>query len=362
MRGYLFRSFRSHTNKRSTAVPAQRVDIKYVREHADFAAVLEHYGVELQGTGPQRSALCPFHRERKGSFKANLDKRVFNCFGCDAHGNVIDFVMQSDDVDAREAAITVADICDIPTAPPKEKRTARKSGAKADKKKTARTKEDTVGDGAAPAEEAKEEAQQPDEPLPTENRPLGFELKLDPKHQYLTGRATEAAITTFGLGFCARGMMKDRIAIPIHNPAGELVAYAGRWAEEEPPEDVARYLLPKKFHKQLELFNIHRLSDPVDAVVLVESYWSVFRLHELGVPVASPMGRSISEEQIDLLSRRGVTHITVLFDGDDAGRMGIEKAVPALARHCFVRAPEVPSGFKPHSADEALLEKLLEGV
>ena len=342
-------------------MPAKHVDIKYVREHADFAAVLEHYGVALRGTGPQRTALCPFHRERRGSFSANLDDRIFQCFGCEAKGNVIDFVMLSDDVNAREAAIAIADICGIETAPPRGSRAKRKTSKRSPQKKTS-TAADASDDGDSPAAEAEEEAPHHTEPEPTENQPLSFMLKLDPDHPYLTDRASRDTIKTFGLGFCSRGMMKGRIAIEIHNPDGDLVAYAGRWAEEEPPEDVARYLLPKQFHKQLELFNIHRIPNSSDAVVLVESYWSVFRLHALGVQTVSPMGRSISEQQIELLMRRGVTHVTVLFDGDDAGRKGTEKAVVALSRRCFVRAPEVPDGFKPHSADEALVKELIEGA
>ena len=336
-------------------MPTKHVDIKFVREHADFAAVLEHYGVELRGTGPQRTALCPFHRERKGSFSANLDKRIFQCFGCDAKGNVIDFVMQSDDIDARQAAIIVAEISGIETAPPKGARRSQKR-APHSKKESKPPKED-IADEQATAVEPEPQEEETDA---TENVPLSFTLKLNPEHPYLAERASPEVIETFGLGFCSRGLMEGRIAIGIHNPNGEPVAYAGRWAEDEPPEDVARYLLPKKFHKQLELFNIHRLPNPVEAVVLVESYWSVFRLHELGIPVVSPMGRAISDQQIALLLRRGVTHVTVLFDGDAAGRKGTESAVAALARHCFVYAPEVPDGFKPHSADEALLLKLVE--
>ena len=346
-------------------MPTKRVDIKYVRQHADFAAVLEHYGVKLRGTGPQRTALCPFHRERKGSFSAHLDKRIFQCFGCEAKGNVIDFVMQSDEVDAREAAIIVAEISGIETAPPGASREGRARGKKSGKRSTGREKAASSDpDDAAPEVTEKEEAPNEEAAAPpdiSENTPLSFSLKLDPEHPYLTARTSKAAIATFGLGFCGRGIMQKRIAIPIHNPQGELVAYAGRWASDDLPDDddIPRYRLPKQFHKQLEVFNVHRLPNPVDAVVLVESYWSVFRLHQLGVAVVSPMGRAVSEQQRDVLLARGVTHITVLFDGDDAGRMGTEKTVALLAPHCFVRAPEVPDGFKPHSADEASIKKLV---
>ena len=50
--------------------------------------------------------------------------------------------------------------------------------------------------------------------------------------------------------------MAGRVCIPIHNTAGELVAYAGRWPGE-PPEGVERYLLPKKFEKSRVLFNLN---------------------------------------------------------------------------------------------------------
>ena len=46
----------------------------------------------LQGKGDQRSALCCFHEENTGSLKINLGKKIFNCFGCGAKGNILDFV------------------------------------------------------------------------------------------------------------------------------------------------------------------------------------------------------------------------------------------------------------------------------
>ena len=61
----------------------------------------------------------------------------------------------------------------------------------------------------------------------------------------------------FGLGYCAKGTMSGRIAIPIHNHEGALVGYAGRWPGE-PPEERPKYKLPKGFRKSAEVFNLHR--------------------------------------------------------------------------------------------------------
>lgn len=83
------------------------------------------------------------------------------------------------------------------------------------------------------------------DPGAQENPVLTFELKVDPKHPYLKERGLKKeTIEVFGLGFCSRGLMKDRIAIPIHNKDGELVAYCGRWPGEDPPEGEEKYKMP----------------------------------------------------------------------------------------------------------------------
>ena len=72
-------------------------------------------------------------------------------------------------------------------------------------------------------------------------RPLKFRLdKLERDHPYLAERGlTLETIVDFGLGYCAKGMMAERIAIPIHNPEGKVVAYAGRFPGE-PAEDTPK--------------------------------------------------------------------------------------------------------------------------
>ena len=66
------------------------------------------------------------------------------------------------------------------------------------------------------------------------NAPLDFALKnLDPDHPYLSGRGfTPETIARFGLGYCSRGLMKDRIAIQLHNGEGKLIGYSGRVVDD----------------------------------------------------------------------------------------------------------------------------------
>jgi len=102
---------------------------------------------------------------------------------------------------------------------------------------------------------------------------------------------------------------------------------------------------------------LHRLRRG-DYVVLVEGYWSVFRLHALGIPVAALMGSAISCEQIAFLAERNTRFITLLMDRDPTGRSGREKITPLLAQQFFVFAPLLANGEKPDSLSESYLADL----
>jgi DNA primase len=70
-------------------------------------------------------------------------------------------------------------------------------------------------------------------------------------HPYLLSRGfDEATIAHFGLGLAKKGLMKERIAIPLHNFAGELVGYAGRIVDDERiGVQCPRYLFPSDREK-----------------------------------------------------------------------------------------------------------------
>ena len=279
-------------------MPGERVDFKHVREHASFEPVIAHYGLVLQGKGDQRSTLCCFHQENTGSLKINLGKKIFNCFGCGAKGNILDFVTLKEGgdpentSDLRRGALKLAEICGIdPSArgrramrPPETRQDGQKAPAP---NEVAPSPEKPSGGPPSPSQGI------------VENKPLSFRLQLDATHPYLATRGLKReTLEAIGIGHCGRGLMKGLIAIPIHNEKAELIAYAGRWAEKEVPADTPRYLLPEGFGKQTILFNLHRAVTRslavtfLDVMVIAESYWSVMKLDELGFPAVSPMGHS----------------------------------------------------------------------
>src|SRR5258708_30895322 len=112
-------------------VPQQYIDFAYVKENALFERVIAGYNLTLLGQGPERSLLCPFHRERKASCKIDLERNIWHCFGCEAKGNILEFVarLEGDEDDLRAAALKIAEVCGIATAAPREPAGASPAGS-----------------------------------------------------------------------------------------------------------------------------------------------------------------------------------------------------------------------------------------
>lgn len=305
-----------------------RLDFALIRRSARFDVVLSHYGLGVIGKGDQRFISCPFHDEKTPSCSVNYGKRIFHCFGCGAKGTIIDFVAKMERIPLREAA---AKLVEWGASTPSGGSQAARNPA-------------TSGSGRNTV---------------LCNQPVKQPLTLDPDHPYLVSRGlSPEAIAEFGLGFCHSGRMRGRICIPIHDHAGRLVAYGGRWAAGPVPKGVPRYLLSPGFRKRCVLYGLHRVPD-TDFIVLVEGYWSVIRLHRLGFPVAGLMGRSISEEQFELLADRQIRSILLVMDGDDPGLRAREQLAVTLTHKFYLRAPALDLGEKPDNVAEAKLLKLV---
>ncbi|GEP44445.1 hypothetical protein BGE01nite_37360 [Brevifollis gellanilyticus] len=202
---------------------------------------------------------------------------------------------------------------------------------------------------------------------PADNTPLSFKLEnLKTDHGYLAERGlTPETVAEFGLGFCARGTMSGRIVIPINNKDGELVGYAGRWPGQ-PPEERPKYKLPAGFRKSAEVFNLDRASTEEKGLplIVVEGFFDVIKLWQLGFRrVVSIMGCSLSSQQEAALveASQGRSGIILMFDEDEAGRVGREKALVRLARRLFVRIAPLPQeGAQPDHLTESELHALLD--
>lgn len=76
-----------------------RYDTEKIRSANPLDGWLERYGVEADRRG---FAKCPFHREKTASFRVYPDGTYY-CFGCGAHGDVITFVMNIQNLSFEDA-------------------------------------------------------------------------------------------------------------------------------------------------------------------------------------------------------------------------------------------------------------------
>lgn len=228
-------------------------------------------------------------------FRVSVVKNCFNCFGkCKAGGNILDFVSRKEGVAIREAALLIADWFSL-------------KSPKAGKEKPAQKAEPT-------AKDAEDESAAPNPPLP-------FALKsLDPAHPYLIEQGfSPETIAEFGAGFCAKGVLAGRIAVPIHNARGELVGYGGRWPGE-PSAGKEAWKFPPGFRRSAEVFSLHRaMKEPPQApLIVVKGIFAVMKLWQLGLGKAvALMAASPSPAQDELIARvTGGRGKLLLFDGE----------------------------------------------
>lgn len=308
------------------------VSFSQVKKAAPIGAVLERYGWRrVRQRGDQLERRCPIHRgERDDAFHADLGGNGFHCFSCGAKGSVLDLVAALESCPPRQAALLLQRWFD-PAA-----------GC-------------ATGPGAIGVVAERERIRKKDvfpPPLPFRLNPIGS------SHPYLRQRGIAPGTATyFGVGhYPGRGIMRDRIVIPIHDQGGQLVAYAGRAVQQTGP----KYLLPPGFAKSQVLFNLHRAATyPGPAIILVEGYFDCMKVHQAGFPrVAALMGCCLSARQQHLL----VSHaerIVLMLDADLAGMNASRQIAHRLSALRPVHLAALPPGAQPDQMSSDNIKQVL---
>ena len=87
--------------------------LEELSERADIVDIVSEY-VELKPKGSSLFGLCPFHSEKTPSFSVSQDKQFFHCFGCGAGGDVISFIMRSENLDFQDGVRLLAEKVGMP--------------------------------------------------------------------------------------------------------------------------------------------------------------------------------------------------------------------------------------------------------
>ena len=308
------------------------VDFAQVKAAVSLRRVLEDYGIleRLRRSGKDHyRGLCPIHQgEGRDAFHGDLQKNIFHCFSCGAGGNVLDLVAQLEQCSVREAALQLQRrYLAMESAVPVRPQLPRRDQLVTEKRES--------------------------------NPALSFCLAgLDAAHPYLSARGVSwATATHFGIGFYSgRGIMQGRLAIPIHDEHGRLVAYGGRSVIA----DDSRYRFPAGFRKSGVVFNYHRAAALAhDDVVAVEGFFDCMRVHQAGFrSVVALMGSALSRDQENLLVQR-FGQVTLMLDGDSAGRTASHAAAQRLAGRCSVRQIRLAPGRQPDQMSDNEIHEIL---
>ncbi len=343
-----------------------------VKQQADIVKIVGDY-VKLRKTGAQNyTGLCPFHKEKTGSFSVNAAHGYFYCFGCHEKGDVFTFVMKLENVSFPEAVRAVAQKCGI--ALPKREFNSPEEARDAGIRRQLIDLHEAATQYFEAALKSPEAAR---------------------AREYLTGRGVTAeTIARFRIGFAPDdfnhmreamrkhfpdevlrvsglfsakenvggelGTMyarfRKRITFPIANEQGKTIAFTARALEDvdDKGRPVAKYLNSPEtplYTKGHVLFNLDKAKAAIranDGAILVEGQMDCISVFMAGVQsVVATSGTAFTEMQVRLLGRF-TKRVWVNFDPDSAGANAAEKSIALLTEEDFdVKIITLDGGLDP---------------
>ncbi|HIF9114065.1 TPA: DNA primase [Photobacterium damselae] len=322
--------------------------------------------VKLKKKGKNFGACCPFHNEKTPSFSVSQEKQFYHCFGCGAHGNVLDFVMEFDRLEFVEAIEELASQLGI-EVPRENDNGSAPSGPRAAEKRN-------LYDVMAHIAQFYQSQLRTDE----------GQLAID----YLKGRGLSGEIVKkFAIGYVPdqwdlvrnrygrdeasqqalvdMGMLiendngrrydrfRGRVMFPILDRRGRVIGFGGRVLGDGSPKYLNSPETPI-FHKGRELYGLHQVLEThrePERILVVEGYMDVVALAQFGVDYAvASLGTSTTSEHIQTLFRQTST-VVCCYDGDRAGReaawRAMEQALPYLLDGRELKFMFLPDGEDP---------------
>ena len=343
-----------------------------VKQQADIVRIIGEY-VKLRKTGAQNhTGLCPFHKEKTGSFSVNAAHGYFYCFGCHEKGDVFTFVMKMENISFPEAVRVVAQKAGVPLpkrefSSPEE---AREAGlrrqlldiheaatqyfeAALKSAEAARAREYLTGRGVTPETIAKFRIGYAPDDFNHMRNALAQHFSEDVLRASGLFSAKEQADGSQGQMYAR---FRKRITFPIANEAGKTIAFTARAldAQDEKGRDIAKYLNSPEtalYSKGQVLFNLDKAKADIrsnDFALLVEGQMDCISVYMAGIRnVVATSGTAFTEAQIRLLSRF-TKRVLINFDPDTAGANAAEKSIALLTEEDFeVKVVTLEGGMDP---------------
>ena len=359
-------------------VPSLHPDtINEVKAKADIYEIVSSY-VVLKKQGRDFQGLCPFHQERSPSFTVSPSKQMYYCFGCQAGGNAIKFLME---VNKRSFSEVILDLAgqyqvSVRTLAPEKRQELQRQLTE---------REQLLEIVAVAANFYQHALQQKAGQVALEYLQTKRQLSLETIRSFQLGYApdsweTLAQYLTEAKKFPAQlvelaGLIilrkestgyfdrfRNRLMLPIFNSRGQIIGFGGRSLGDEQPKYLNSPETPL-FDKGKTLYGLDRAAAGIkqnDRAIVVEGYFDVIALHAAGITEAvASLGTALSTYQIkQLLKLTPSNQIILNFDADRAGKLATEKAIEEVADLAYqgqiqLRVLNLPAG---KDADEFLVE------
>ena len=349
--------------------------IEQVKQKADIVDVISDR-VVLRKRGKDYVGLCPFHAEKSGSFTVSPQKQMYYCFGCQAGGNAINFLMELEKLSFQDVVLELARRYSIPvqTLEPAQRQELQRQITLREQLFEILAVTSAFYQYALHQPEGKQalEYLRSQRQL-SEETIQKFQLGYAPAgwetlHRYLVEQkgfsvqlvAQAGLIKSRQEGGGYYDVFRDRLIIPIQDIQGKVIAFGGRTLGNDQP----KYLNSPEtqlFNKGKTLFALDKAKDAIgkqDQAIVVEGYFDAIALHAAGITNAvASLGTALSIDQVRQLLRYTDSKQLVLnFDADKAGTIAAERAIGEIADLAYrgevqLRILNIPDG---KDADEFL--------
>ncbi len=336
-----------------------------VRDAVDMVALVSAK-TELRRAGVNSYfGVCPFHDERTGSFHVSPDEKLYHCFGCQASGDLFDFVMETEGVDFKGALEVLADRFSV------QLETADEDPEAASRRERRERLGALLGRAAGYYARYLWEAS---EAAPARSYLLGRGLSEETLRGFGVGYApsawdrilrasraagfSEAELLTVGLAQRSKNRQgqvydrfRERIMFPSCDARGRVVGFGARAMRDNQRPKYLNTSENEIYHKGSQLFGIDIARSPAaraGRVILVEGYTDVLALHQAGLQNAvGIMGTALTEEQVASLEKIARV-LELCLDADRAGQEAMLRAARVVAgRKLELRVVALPAGLDP---------------
>jgi DNA primase len=342
-----------------------------VKQQTDIVRIVGEY-LKLRKSGANWSALCPFHKEKSGSFYLYPGTASYYCFGCHEHGDVFTFVMKMETLTFPEAVRAVAGKMGIPL-PAREfhsPQEAREAGLRKQlldiheaatqffeqslkSPEAARAREYLSGRGVTAETIAKFRIGYAPESFNEMRERLGKQFSEEVLRASGLFSSKEQADGSDGQMYAR---FRKRITFPIANEQGKTIAFTARALDSAEVDAKAgpKYLNSPEtvlYTKGQVLFNLDKAKAAIremDFALLVEGQMDCISVFMGGIAnVLATSGTAFTEHQVRLLARF-TKRVVLNFDPDQAGANAAEKTIALLVEEGFeVRVVTLPGGLDP---------------